>query len=414
MIDSGSDALEQALALHATPEKLPQLRERPLPEAVLLLIRIAAGDRQAIQGAATRTKMGTKLLTDAAVLYIQQVLFDADADNYRLLGVRADASEASFREHYRWLMRWLHPDRHADRLGAVYSQRVNLAWHALRSSERRHTYDQQQALDVALPAQKRTTSLRRPPGPTMRVPPQPTISSRVARNLPRFVLGGLATIAFGLLGFLYWLDQIDEPHAPALRASVRADDRIGTGIALQPRTSSGLRNAAAGREDEKTRVQLMGHPLPVQAAQSSLAAASNDRAVAQQPSDEDATPDAIHADQNYLQIPDRLAYAYAHGDLTQMMQLFGPDAVDDRGGIATIATEYERLFRETRSRQLRLSGMSWIEQGGRIVGAGAFDAHMRRSGRLLYRRMHGRVGIELARIDGEWKIQRMSLREGNR
>jgi hypothetical protein len=399
MIDSGSDALEQALALHATPEKLPQLRERPLPEAVLLLIRIAAGDRQAIQGAATRTKVGTKLLTDAAVLYIQQVLFDADADNYRLLGVRADASEASFREHYRWLMRWLHPDRHADRLGVVYSQRVNLAWHALRSSERRHAYDQQQALDVALPAQKSASSLRRPPGPTMRVPPQPTISSRFARNLPMFVLGGLATIAIGLLGFLYWLDQIDEPHVPALRASVRPDDRIGVGIVLQPRTSSGLRTAAAGAEGEKKRVQSMGNPLPVQVAQSAAA-----------PSD-GTTQNGIHVDQNYLQVPDRLVNAYAQGDLARMMQLFGPDAADDRGGIATITAEYERLFRETRSRQLRLSGMTWSEQGGRIVGAGAFDAQMRRPGRLLYRRMHGRVRIEVARIDGEWKVQRMSLRE---
>ena len=47
--------------------------------------------------------------------------------------------------------------------------------------------------------------------------------------------------------------------------------------------------------------------------------------------------------------------------------MYAQDAVDDRGGVATIANEYERLFRLTRSRRLRMGPLTWNTQDGRII-----------------------------------------------
>jgi hypothetical protein len=454
MIGSGADALEHALELHARPGALATLRQRPLPDAVLLLIRIAAGDRQAIQDAAIRTSVGTRALTDAAVMYLRQVLFDADADNYRLLGVRADAGEDAFKEHYRWLMRWLHPDRDPDRLGEADAQRVNRAWHVLRSSERRLAYDRQRARQAAPPTQSASVPLARCREPVTRVPPRPLLSPRTVHYLPVIVLGGLALLAGGSLASWRWLDEIGETNVAALR-SHRNDTHVVAHVAVaqalmspplqavatapiapqEPshaetghtamtpaaRTASG-HQAVPAHGAQSTSVDASDKPATPQhveriAATVALPDTARGSAVGVTADHTEADPNQVdtnHADPDrpYAMVPDRLANAYAQGDLVQMMRLFAPDAIDDRGGIATIANEYDRLFRMTRSRRLRLGPLTWRTQDERIVGTGAFDARMRRRGHAYARHLHGRILLEVAPVDDQWKIERISLREG--
>lgn len=206
MTSGGTDALEQAIALYRAPGRLPMLQERPLPAAVLVLLRIVANDRVAIDSAANTTGETSDTLTDAATLYIQQVMFAASSDAYRLLGVQPEAADAQVKEHYRWLMRWLHPDRQSERWEVVYSDRVNRAWQELRP-DRRENYvsapvtEGDSAPWEPIPRGSTGGAMRaiRAPIPVAR----PLLSARMTTRLPYLVLGGLAILAVAMVWVLY-------------------------------------------------------------------------------------------------------------------------------------------------------------------------------------------------------------------
>jgi hypothetical protein len=141
-------ALEMAIALRRAPYYAASVRARPLPDDVLLVIRIAAGDAAAVQAAAGANSEPPARLREAAALYLQQALFCTGADSYRVLGVHAAAPQALIKAHRRWLARWLHPDRDGDDWQTAYMKRVNHAWQDLRTVERRHAYDAARANDA--------------------------------------------------------------------------------------------------------------------------------------------------------------------------------------------------------------------------------------------------------------------------
>jgi hypothetical protein len=100
----------------------------PLPPNIIELMRIAAASPEACQAAAAQTGEPSLVLIEAARFYLQQVLFRPDADCYRILGIQPTASRATARDHMRWLLEWLHPDRNNNSWDAVYAERVLKAW----------------------------------------------------------------------------------------------------------------------------------------------------------------------------------------------------------------------------------------------------------------------------------------------
>jgi hypothetical protein len=63
------------------------------------------------------------------------MLFRQDADCYRILGIEPTASRATARNHMRWLLEWLHPDRNNNQWDAVYAERVLRAWREVSASQ---------------------------------------------------------------------------------------------------------------------------------------------------------------------------------------------------------------------------------------------------------------------------------------
>jgi hypothetical protein len=120
--------IELALDLARMPALARSSIEPPLPRNIIELMRIAAVSPLACQAAAAKTGEPAPVLIEAARFYLQHVLFRADADCYRILGIEPTASRATAREHMRWLMEWLHPDRNKDSWDAVYAERVLKAW----------------------------------------------------------------------------------------------------------------------------------------------------------------------------------------------------------------------------------------------------------------------------------------------
>ncbi len=197
-------ALHLALDLLHRPILAGPMREQPLPQDVLMLIKIAAGNLEAEQRALAMTSESRERIREAAVLYLQHVLLAPDADNYRVLGVECDAPQDKLREHLGWLMRWLHPDRTHSEWDSVFAERVLAAWDALKTRGRRARYDQSLNERVQMNPNATTDRRRRIALSAHRIPwiprrPDPPADRQRARR------GGLALILIGAAAILVWL-----------------------------------------------------------------------------------------------------------------------------------------------------------------------------------------------------------------
>lgn len=143
MAGARGDALDWVLALARAPAERHALRERPLPDGIEGLLQIAAGNPRggALQAAMARTGESEAALVEMVRFYLREVLFHANADAYRVLGLTPAAEDAQIKAHHRLLQQWLHPDRQTSDWDAIFSARVNVAWNALRSADRRARYD---------------------------------------------------------------------------------------------------------------------------------------------------------------------------------------------------------------------------------------------------------------------------------
>jgi len=134
-------AIVFAFDLVQHPTLVSVMRQRPLPPDILTLIQIAADAPGAVESAAALTNRSPRSIRAAAIFYIRQVLWADDADCYRILGAAPDASTAKLSEHFRWLMKWLHPDRSGADVRPAFAARVLKAWDTIKTPERRQQYD---------------------------------------------------------------------------------------------------------------------------------------------------------------------------------------------------------------------------------------------------------------------------------
>jgi hypothetical protein len=150
-----SEALALALVILRHPPLARKARRSGLPRGVTLLLKVAAGDQDALADAATCMDQPETVLQDAAGFFIEQVMLHPSSDNYRVLGASCDASSELLRRHMAFLMRWLHPDIVAKGIKtsgfdrSIYVNRVTKAWEAVKTGDRRVGYDR------TLAAQKR-------------------------------------------------------------------------------------------------------------------------------------------------------------------------------------------------------------------------------------------------------------------
>jgi hypothetical protein len=140
------EALDVALAMVNNPVLARTARRAPLPSGMLLLLEIAAGDAGALALAGDHSERSDRALREAAGFFIEQVMLDARADKYRILGATPDIATADLRRHMALLMRWLHPDvaRHEEAGSpidrSVFADIVTEAWEVLKSDDRRASY----------------------------------------------------------------------------------------------------------------------------------------------------------------------------------------------------------------------------------------------------------------------------------
>ena len=137
-----STALEVAVGLLQLPSRARMLRDGELPSDVEFLLRIVAGDDQALSDAMRTTALPESEVRASVSFYVEQILLHSDADSYRALGAGPEATIDQLRRNMALLLRWLHPDREANSARAIYVGRVTQAWNNLKTVDRRALYDE--------------------------------------------------------------------------------------------------------------------------------------------------------------------------------------------------------------------------------------------------------------------------------
>ena len=139
---SPAPALKVAIDLMHMPSRVRLVRSEPLPDGVLLLLEIAAGDQEAETKAAELTGRPHAVIREAAAFFIEQILLGPDTDSYRRLGANPETTTREIRRNMALLLRWLHPDLDRQGVRSLFAGRVTSAWNDLKTPERRAAYDE--------------------------------------------------------------------------------------------------------------------------------------------------------------------------------------------------------------------------------------------------------------------------------
>jgi hypothetical protein len=147
-------ALKIAIELMHVPSQVRLLRSESLPDGVLMLLRIAAGDDEAENSAAALIDRSRDVVRQAATFFIEQIMFAPNTDSYRVLGASPQASGSELRRNVALLLRWLHPDLDPRGERSIFVGRVTAAWNDLKTPDRRAAYDDQLRSATSRPRSK--------------------------------------------------------------------------------------------------------------------------------------------------------------------------------------------------------------------------------------------------------------------
>lgn len=384
MIAGGGQALDLALATWRAPAFVEAARRRPLPEGMELLLRLAGGDADLAERGARASGETPEVVVEAAAFFLQQVLFAPDADSYRVLGVAPDAPDARIKQHYRLLVRWLHPDRHgADAWESLYADRVNRAWQDLRHPDKRAEYDRQRAAQ----AWETETDYVAPPmpAPSLRFAwEEAPVSGSSHRRLPALVLGGLALISALTLA-LMWYGRTPHPPRPAARIAAAApplgSDPVGSDPGFALAATVEKPGSDPGGSDPMADPMDPGASRPM----------------------EPTAPTPLNEADAHAVLSAFVA-AYSAGDLPALMALFTRDARNNRGGIEAIAFDYQSLFERTEQRAIELEPTAWISHGEHGTVLARYRAEVRAPDQRRPSRSEGEIRFDLRRVGSGIRI----------
>ncbi len=233
MTAPGASAVSLALALVRAPAGVNAARAARFSKDVTAVLRLVAEDAATTQQMMVATGASAAELREAAEFYLLQVCFMPGIDSFRVLAANRDDVTTHIRDHYRLLVRWLHPDRNSDPWQTVFLDRVNRAWRDLRGSEERAEYEHNvppgvEHGDAPLLAAGLPLTVTGLGSGTL----GKRISARTMRRLPGMVLAGLGTFAVLVLAVMYLAhdgrpvaesgyEATETPNAAAVPASSR-------------------------------------------------------------------------------------------------------------------------------------------------------------------------------------------------
>jgi hypothetical protein len=104
-------AMFQAVEAFRSPSRNKQHKTSNLPSGMLTVIKVAAGDEKLLAENAEVFQLAPEQIQEAAKHFLLKALLNPESRGLRLLGLNEGASETEIKDHKRWLLKWLHPDR---------------------------------------------------------------------------------------------------------------------------------------------------------------------------------------------------------------------------------------------------------------------------------------------------------------
>jgi hypothetical protein len=114
-----------AVEAYRTPSRFRRLRPDAVFSHMLTVIKAAAGDEETLAAQSSIYRMGQKELQEAARHLLLRHLMNSDVRGPRLLGLPDNATPAQLKDHKRWLLKWLHPDRNPSAWEQKLFHRIN-------------------------------------------------------------------------------------------------------------------------------------------------------------------------------------------------------------------------------------------------------------------------------------------------
>ena len=442
------EALELALALHAAPGRIGELRARPLPtQGMAPLLRVALGQPDALAEAAAVFPADSHRLIDAARFFIEQQLLarEFDHDPWRVLGVNAGAAPELVRAHHHLLVRLVHPDR-SDDWASAYADRVNRAWRQLRSDEGRA-----EALSRVAPVRpiepwEPQPAPRRRQAPVVSEAQATATSRRSARPLP-WIAAGIAIAVTAAVG----LQQLR-------RASVstpQAEESVATAEPAEPWYDTPAPVPAPPEPlPEMVPIATLAKPVATNAEPAVTPSAPSVQPVAavrtRAPEVRPRPPAAGPAAPSVVMAPPptpepvatevaaeplpvaeaepkvepapaldaadgpvllrRFRERYAEGDLGGLLGLYAREVHADTQRLANLASGYTRLFGSSQQRYIDFSAVTWQQRGEQLFGQARYETGYRKRASLRKHLERGDVAIEVVFDGRESRLRRFELR----
>jgi hypothetical protein len=121
----GQSAMAMAIEAFRNPSRLLRKAVTPFPDGMLLVIKAAAGDTATIEACVTHYGHSASSIQEMAKSYLIKQLLDPKASGLRLLGLNPGAETSQIKDHKRWLLKWLHPDRNPSAWEQAYFNRIS-------------------------------------------------------------------------------------------------------------------------------------------------------------------------------------------------------------------------------------------------------------------------------------------------
>lgn len=104
----------------------------------------------------------------------------------------------------------------------------------------------------------------------------------------------------------------------------------------------------------------------------------------------------------------RFVYVYEAGDIEQFMALLADNVqTNDRVTRQAVREDYDRLFRTTDLREMRVEAMSWDVEGDQAHGWGEFEVRVRRQGDGAVYHYQGSLTLLVRKAGGRPRIERL-------
>ena len=120
-------AIEVALAVYKQPNQFVVPKTGNYPLFMLDVLKSAAGDEATLQKHSDDLDVSTEQISQACKFYLQKLCASAGGDPLRMLALDVSAAQSDIRDHKRWLLKWLHPDRNPSKWEAKFFMAVNQA-----------------------------------------------------------------------------------------------------------------------------------------------------------------------------------------------------------------------------------------------------------------------------------------------